>query len=945
MELGFDPERMQKRLGDAGYEQRLIQQQIIAQTGRHLLAGKRDEAAQMQALFESAAGQAGTLGLRFGVALGEEQINALDRDIVWMVEQEVRGEKVLAPVVYLSRASREGVERGTVIAADDVTMQVASLDNRGGVITGRDRLTVRATDDVRNISGTVKGGSVDLQSAAGDIVNATLTETSGDPYQTRTVIGKTARIESTGDMRLDAGRHIAVKGAQVQAAGDGTLRAGGRLEVDAVADRRADATSASVGMLTGLDRQGWSSSIATTVHQDASISAGGALDASSAGDMRIAGSKVHAGGDLLLKAGGDLTVTGRDDTMTIRNSVTTSAAGIGGGLSGTQTVIVEKDRSRNLASTVSSDGKAVVVADKDVLVQGSSVAAKDKLIIAGDAVTVAAARDSDRSSTTVSTVSFLKADAAGKASASASADGRASVIDQQRVEALKMVDGELVQNVRGGAGSKNENSLSGKRSFTTGSTMDEKGKSETKSESVRKDETIALNEKSAEGERPVSVKPGKGTGAAGSGEASSRSTAEASASGNASAAASASGKAGVKLVEHIVEKEEHSSERLARSTLSGSDVSLLAKQDAILEAATVRAARDLTLQGRNVRIESGQDKTVASTTRQVTAVGVLVNSTNTASAEASGSAKADAKVSHLARPQGHDGDANARASVEASVKVAAKSDNKVDLFRSNETTEAVTTIRQAGSDIEAGGRLAVTAGNDMLVEGSALKGKAAVNLDAARMNFAAADDSVTRSTSSTDIGAGLALLADGNAQASGKASVSVETGGKLADRGLLDRNSAQANVAGTAAASASASADARGEAGLQAQYRHVTAETRSTTAKVARIVSGSGDVTRTAAGEIRDVGTVIDAAADFSQRAGAINSLAARNTTSEKTVSDNHQGRLTGYAKAGAVVAATASAKGGAGAGYLGGKKREGESASETFEGTRGGARMGGQLE
>ncbi|HEX8883911.1 MAG TPA: hemagglutinin repeat-containing protein, partial [Noviherbaspirillum sp.] len=200
-------------------------------------------------------------------------------------------------------------------------------------------------------------------------------------------------------------------------------------------------------------------------------------------------------------------------------------------------------------------------------------------------------------------------------------------------------------------------------------------------------------------------------------------------------------------------------------------------------------------------------------------------------------------------------------------------------------------------------------------------------------------------TSSTDIGAGLALLADGNAQASGKASVTVEAGGKLADRGLLDRDSAQVNVAGTAAASASASADARGEAGLQAQYRHATEETRSTTAKVSRIVSGSGDVTRTATGEIRDIGTVIDAAGDFSQRAGAINSLAARNTTSEKTVSDDHQGRLTAYAKAGAGVAATASAKGEAGVGYLGGNTLGGESASDTVKGTRAGASLGGQLQ
>lgn len=941
MELGFDPERMQKRLGDAAYEQRLIQQQLIAQTGRHLLAGKRNEAAQMQALFESAADQGKTLGLRFGVALGDEQINALDRDIVWMVEQEVRGEKVLVPVVYLSQASREGVERGTVIAADDIMMQVASLDNRGGVIAGHDKLAVRARDDVRNTSGTIKGGNVDLRSAAGDIVNATLAETIGNPYQTRTVIGKTASIESSDDMHLDAGRNIAVKGAQVQAGGDAILRAGGTLEADTVADHRADATSASIGFITGLDRQGQSGSIATTTHRGSSIRAGGALDATSAGDIRIAGSRVHADGDLLLKAGGDLVVTGRDDTMNVRNSVTTSAAGIGGGLHGTQTVIVEKDRSRNLASAISSDGKSVAVAGKDVLIKGSSLAARDKLIVAGDTVTVAAARDSDRNSTAVSTVSLLKADASGKASATASADGQASVIDQKRVEALKMVDGELVQDVRGGAGTKNEASVSSKRSSATFQMTDAAGKSRTGDRVEKTDTRLALREDTNEGARPVSVKPAKGAG----GEASSRSSAEASASGNASATASASGKAGVKLIEHIVEKNEQSAERLDRSSLSGSDVNLLARQDAMLEAATVRASRDLKLQGRNVRIESGRDKTVTSTTRQVTAAGLLVNSTNTASAQASGSAKADAKVSHLARPQGHEGDANASASVEASVKAAAKSDNKVDLLRSNETTEAVTTIRHAGSDIEAGRRLAVTAGKDMLVEGSALKGKASVDLEASRMNFAAAEDSVTRSTSSTDINAGLALLADGNAQASGKAGASVEAGGKLADRGLLNRDSAQASVAGTAAASASASADARGEAGLQAQYRHATDATESTTAKVSSIVSEGGDVTRTATGEIRDVGTAIDAAGNVSQRAASINSLAARNTTSQQTVSEDHQGRLTAYAKAGAGVAATASAKGAAGAGYLGGNALAGESESDTVKGTRAGAGLGAQLQ
>ncbi|MFL6715310.1 MAG: ESPR-type extended signal peptide-containing protein, partial [Burkholderiaceae bacterium] len=549
MELGFDPERMQKRLGDGGYEQRLIQQQLIAQTGRHLLAGARDEAAQMQGLFKSAAGQAGTLGLRFGVALDAGQINALDRDMVWMVEQEVRGEKVLAPVVYLSRASREGIERGTVIAADDIVMNVAALDNRGGVIAARDSLTVRSKDDIRNTSGVIRGGSVDLQSAKGDIVNATLAETSGDRYRTRTVIGKTATIESSGDMRIEAGRDVVVKGGQVDAGGDATLHAGRTVEVDTVADRRADAASFSAGAIAGLDRQGHSSSTASETHRGSSIRAGGALDASSGGDMRIAGSRVHADGDLLLHSGAGLAVTGRDDTSRNTDSVTSSARGMEGALSSTKTVLVETSRSRNLESAVSSGGKAVVAAQKDVLIKGSSLAAEGKLIVAGDAVTVEAGRDIDRSSTTVTTLSLFKADASGKAAAVAGTEGRARVIDQNQVEALKTVDGELVQDVNGGASRKNDLSVLSKRSSEISVATDEKGKFSGHIASPGWDEKVARNETGSKGGGPVSVKPARGANAGkASGEASSRSSSVASASGNATAAASASGKAGVKIV-------------------------------------------------------------------------------------------------------------------------------------------------------------------------------------------------------------------------------------------------------------------------------------------------------------------------------------------------------------------------------------------------------------
>jgi hypothetical protein len=180
-----------------------------------------------------------------------------------------------------------------------------------------------------------------------------------------------------------------------------------------------------------------------------------------------------------------------------------------GALSSTKAVLVETSRSRNLESAVSSGGKAVVAAQKDVLIKGSSLAAEGKLIVAGDAVTVEAGRDIDRSSTTVTTLSLFKADASGKAAAVAGTEGRARVIDQSQVEALKTVDGELVQDVNGGASRKNDLSVVSKRSSEISVATDEKGKFSGHIASPGWDEKVARNETGSKGgDRCRSSQPG-----------------------------------------------------------------------------------------------------------------------------------------------------------------------------------------------------------------------------------------------------------------------------------------------------------------------------------------------------------------------------------------------------------------------------------------------------
>jgi filamentous hemagglutinin len=74
-------------LGDGGYEQRLIRETIYACTGKRFFEGTAsDDDAEQKAL-----------GLALGVEFTAARIAALTQNIVWLVEKEDNGPKVLAP--------------------------------------------------------------------------------------------------------------------------------------------------------------------------------------------------------------------------------------------------------------------------------------------------------------------------------------------------------------------------------------------------------------------------------------------------------------------------------------------------------------------------------------------------------------------------------------------------------------------------------------------------------------------------------------------------------------------------------------------------------------------------------------------------------------------------------------------------------------------------------
>ncbi|SDF57171.1 filamentous hemagglutinin N-terminal domain-containing protein, partial [Sporomusa acidovorans] len=329
--LNYNPEMVQKRLGDAYYEQKLVYDQIVELTGRRYLTGFADNDAQYKALMDNGVSQAQRLQLVPGVALSAGQLANLTQDIVWMVEKEVAlpdgtRQTVLVPQVYLCQSNAiDLTATGALIAADTVDFKLAGnvtntgtiagtkqtsivadnlLNQNGGEIGGTGNTSLAAATDILNQGGTITGNQV-VVIAGRDIKNETATHAvtasihNGRHSWTgsNTIVGPQAAIDATGSLTVAAGRDIAVTGAAITAVGDTTITAGRDLTVGTVIAQNKGVETEAHHAFAYTDRQHVTSSIT-----------GKQVAIASQGDTHLSGAAVSAAGGLTVAVQGNLTV-------------------------------------------------------------------------------------------------------------------------------------------------------------------------------------------------------------------------------------------------------------------------------------------------------------------------------------------------------------------------------------------------------------------------------------------------------------------------------------------------------------------------------------------------------------------------------------------------------------------------------------------------------------
>ena len=396
-----------KMLGDPAYETRLIMDAIRKATYGHYLGNGEisNDLDQMKALYNNAAKEYERLDLKIGIALTPEQIKQLDSDIIWYVEKEVNGEKVLVPELYLCEATLEKIKiggYGAKMTGNNVSINADNISNSGDLYA-KNELVLKAKDLLnesnRGKTARIIGGKTDIDTEtltnrsatiggeittikANDVINETKKYTEemrdGKNYTLIEKTGQEAVISGNKGLQIDASGTYASKGAKLESKeGDVALKADNIVLDTVELHNREERT---------MKKSGFLSKKTTTTVKDSiknvgsAIIAGGNAIIESVKDIFSKGSKVEAGADAQIVAGGDITaVAAEDSSYSYSKTKKSSWGGLKKSLDE-----VEHEEKRLRGSNIKTTEGLTVVSGKDTTIVASDVeAGKDVNILAG----------------------------------------------------------------------------------------------------------------------------------------------------------------------------------------------------------------------------------------------------------------------------------------------------------------------------------------------------------------------------------------------------------------------------------------------------------------------------------------------------------------------------------------------------------------------------------
>ena len=440
--LGYNADATTKRLGDAFYENQLVRDSIFEQTGkRYLSADITSDTEQYQYLMDNALTLKDELKLTPYVRLTADQIAALTKDIVWMEEREVDGQKVLVPVVYIANAAlAKTTDNGAkIIAANNINLSVDTLTNQGdikaggdvsitaskniynegGAITSGENMTLQAGSGIYNISSdlSAKALSISAETFQSDIDAQTLSKTyAGIGTQTSQLLSDASTISATDSISIKTTKDLSLIGTTLNAGGDVTLAS---TEGNIIISSKTHTDTYDFKTRNGYGK-------GTSVHEVGSSINANTISISS-DTLLVNASDVTAQNDMNIKANTVAITAGEDRTYT-DTKYEVKGSFMGGGKKTADTV----DKKEVISSTLNA--KNLNIDTKTLSIQGSKLTA-EQATIASEVIELISLKNSDYESHFSDTSGLMTRTIASKGH-----------IKEEVVSALIQVQNQLIVN-------------------------------------------------------------------------------------------------------------------------------------------------------------------------------------------------------------------------------------------------------------------------------------------------------------------------------------------------------------------------------------------------------------------------------------------------------------------------------------------------------------------
>ena len=404
--MQYDPEKLEKRLGDGYYESQLVRDRLMQLKGKP--AGETEYKALMDAAVRWAQENK---DVRIGMALTEDQKAALKEDIVWMVESSVllpdgNIVKALVPEVYLAhgkngtltgsalisaenidiRATNDILSRGTVIAGDTMRLSASDINNEGGTIKGSTILE-EALRDIQN-TGTMEAENKLSLKAGQDIdLASTLHKERNKQGYTETIASswKAAVTGNQGTLSIEAGRDIRMQAAAASSAGNIAMKAGRDITMGTAAVKKDTTTT--------WDRNNYRHDSAAR-DIGSSVTAEGSLTMQSERDISIKAADIRSEGMTAVEAGRNLTVENGKEITDLEEHHRHKERSL---LSSTTTTTHDEVHAVQAQKSIIEGNTVSIEGGKDISLTGSAVAStKETALSTGRNISIHAAEETNK---------------------------------------------------------------------------------------------------------------------------------------------------------------------------------------------------------------------------------------------------------------------------------------------------------------------------------------------------------------------------------------------------------------------------------------------------------------------------------------------------------------------------------------------------------------------